>query len=539
MPVRRAVNRLVLGPVVGHTTHESSTIWIQVFDDPARYQLRVQGVGLFPFVSTEPQGFLEFGTAIAFAQDLRPDWRHSYTVLRDGRAVAAARGSFRTMPLPGSNASVLFCPISCNRAGELGAWEAFQSFVDEARPHFVLMMGDQVYMDEDKPDVFVEHLDSDSSVRRRALAEKIRLNWSREPVRKVMANVPTYMMWDDHDIRDGWGSSASDSPTLAARFPKGRAIFELCDAWFRDARDVYWHFQACRNPPLDPLFTGGPPFVGRQAMPWVFRCGRVLVLMLDSRGERDVFRSQFPVLGETQWTYIDQVLGALPTDVDALVVMTPTPLTSMDPNGTSQKLLGGRTDDVEAFKRGDRKNALDPVSTEEKSQLALAFAGAHLSRLSGSPVNLGNFKISNVDEARDQWSNKFSRAEQRLLLDKVAAARLTNRLSEQPRALLLVSGDIHVGAIFDIALSHPECKITSLTSSGISTVTVPTPLVGVTLDEDFAVSKGIRSTLREVVTTFNYGVVQVVPTGTSADIFPALAHEGNSFAVGIDVADLA
>jgi hypothetical protein len=536
--VRRSVNRLVLGPIVGHATHDTCTIWIQVFDDPARYQLRVTGVGLFPFVSTEAQGVLEFGTAIAVAHDLRPDWRHSYTVLRDGRKVVAARGSFRTMPLPGSSASILFCPISCNRAGELGAWEAFQAFVEDALPHFVLMMGDQVYMDEDEPDVFVEHLDSDPAIRRRALAEKIRLNWSREPIRKVMANVPTYMMWDDHDIRDGWGSSASDSPTLASRFPRGRTIFELCDAWFRDARDVYWHFQACRNPPLDPPFAG-PPFVGRQAMPWVFRCGRLLVLMLDSRGERDVFRAEFPVLGSLQWAYIDQVLGALPADVDALVVMTPTPLTSMDPNGASQKLLGGRTDDVVAFRRGDRKNALDPVSTEEKAQLALAFAGSHLSRLSGAPVNLGNFKISNIDEARDQWSNQFCRAEQRLLLDKVAAARLTNRLSGEPRALLFVSGDIHVGAIFDIAMTDPECTITSLTSSGISTVTVPVPVVGVTLDEDFVVSKGIRSTLRDVVTTFNYGIVQVVPTGTGAQIFPALAHEGNAFAVGVDVADLA
>jgi hypothetical protein len=29
-----------------------------------------------------------------------------------------------------------------------------------------------------------------------------------------------------------------------------------------------------------------------------------------------------------------------------------------------------------------------------------------------------------------------------------------------------------------------------------------------------------------------------MPTGTGAEIVPALAHEGNSFAVGLDIADL-
>jgi len=40
------------------------------------------------------------------------------------------------------------------------------------------------------------------------------------------------------------------------------------------------------------------------------------------------------------------------------------------------------------------------------------------------------------------------------------------------------------------------------------------------------------------VRSFNFGVVQVVPTGTGAQITPSLAHEGNSWAVGVDLKDL-
>ena len=40
---RQVFNRLALGPLVGHTDETSTRIWIQVFDEPANYQLRVYG----------------------------------------------------------------------------------------------------------------------------------------------------------------------------------------------------------------------------------------------------------------------------------------------------------------------------------------------------------------------------------------------------------------------------------------------------------------------------------------------------------------
>lgn len=528
----------MLGPIVGHTSESSSTIWIQVFDDPSAYTLRVQGASQFQFFSTElPAMPIEFGTAIATAEGLRPDWRYTYSILRNGRSVFGARGTFRTMPQPGSMANILFCPISCSVASHPGSWNDLVAFVEKAKPHFLLMMGDQVYIDEEKPDVFADHFTAPPSVRRKALAEKYRLNWSREPVSRVMSQVPTYMMWDDHEIRDGWGSLASDSPTLVQKYPKGRAMFDLCDAYFQDARDVYWHFQGCHNPPLVPPFTGAP-FTGRTPMPYAFQCGRVFLLMLDSRGQRDAFRKDFPILGADQWVFIDQTLETLDQDIDALVVMTPTPIASMDPNGASQKLVGRRTDDVEAFKRGDMKNVLHPKSTKDIDQFLLAAAASHISRFTSGPVNLGNFKVSNIDEARDQWSHAFARPEQRMLLEKAARARLTNRPSGAPRELLFVSGDIHVGAIFDIDMEDSEYRIVSLTSSGISTITAPIPTVGATLDDSFAVAKGIKSKLRDVVTEFNFGIVQVTPTRTGAEIVPILAHKGNAYAFGLDIADL-
>jgi hypothetical protein len=93
---RRTINRLELGPIVGHTDATSTRVWIQALADPAFYALRIPGAGLFPFVSTESNA-LEFRTGIAIAHGLRSDRIYSYDVLRRGRRIPRSRGRFRTM----------------------------------------------------------------------------------------------------------------------------------------------------------------------------------------------------------------------------------------------------------------------------------------------------------------------------------------------------------------------------------------------------------------------------------------------------------
>ena len=277
-------------------------------------------------------------------------------------------------------------------------------------------------------------------------------------------------------------------------------------------------------------------------MPFVFRCGRLVVLVLDARGDRDVFRKDFPILGTEQWGFIDTVFTNLPADVEALAVMTPTPIASMDPNGQVQNLLGDRTDDVVAFSRG----RLQPRSSEGFGETPVAVANVHFSRLLGRQLNLGQFRISKIDEVRDQWSHKFARPEQADLLRKAGTARLANVIPGTARGLIFLSGDIHVGCIFDISCSKPEFKAASLTASGISAKEDQAVIVGTFLDEDFTVAPGIHftvapgihSTLREVTRDFNFGVIQVVPTGTGAEIVPTLAYEGTALVAGLDFAAL-
>lgn len=554
--------RLVLGPVIGHTDHTSTRIWIQVHDDPRLYAVRVEGAGLFAFESTEPGGAVEFGTAIARVTGLAPDRRYGYRIQRAGRYVAGARGSVRTLPPPESMTPLLFDVISCNGSSKLGAWQQLADHVERAQPSFIVMMGDQVYLDEDEPNIFRDHFGAGDSARgraarRQAMAANYRANWSREPVARLLASTPCYMVWDDHDIRDGWGSMASDSETLVAQYPRGAGIFAKSTAYFEDARDVYWHFQACRNPrpgdhvdplnptQLDPAFPNyvdGPLPAGvRAGMPFVFRCGKVIVIVLDSRGARDVFRKDKPILGSVQWTFVEQVLARVPADIDALAIVTATPLASQDPDGQTQRLMGGRTDDVQAFRRGDEQELFHPPSKDGKAEgIVKSIISAKVERLIGTNPNLGDFQINNIDEARDQWSHRFARPEQRALLAAAFKARLTNRPQGfKGRELLFLSGDIHIGCSFEVSAARPvKAKATSLTTSGISQIEDRQPFIGVYVDRSFTLAPGISAELKDVIVSFNFGVVTVTPTGSGAQVQTAIAHEGNGFAFELDVKDL-
>ena len=54
--------------------------------------------------------------------------------------------------------------------------------------------------------------------------------WSQPDVAAAMRRMPSVMMWDDHDLMDGWGSYPSDlheSPVFQGIVRVAKAVFEL------------------------------------------------------------------------------------------------------------------------------------------------------------------------------------------------------------------------------------------------------------------------------------------------------------------------
>ena len=248
------------------------------------------------------------------------------------------------------------------------------------------MMGDQVYMDEDKPDMFADHFDSSPGGAARRWPRSTAPNWSRAPVRQVLANVPTYMVWDDHDIRDGWGSSAGDSPTLAAQHPAGESSQN--QRLFRGRARRLLAFPGVPQPPARRRSPASGPSpttsahrhrtgsAGRcrsssAAGAWWCWCWTAAVSATCS--------AKYPILGAGSGSSSTGVRG-LPADADALAVVTSTPIASQDPDGQVQRSFGNRTDDIEAFKRRRRERTVPSRSTADYRRFILAAAGARVRR---------------------------------------------------------------------------------------------------------------------------------------------------------------
>ncbi len=522
--MRHTLSRLILGPIVGHTDDSSTRIWIQVGGDPADYSLRIPGRGVFPFVSTEGSE-LEFGTAIAVADRLRPEHRYRYSVLWRGHVVPRGHGSFRTMPRPGSMADVLFVSVSCSDWRRDGAWLELEQFVEDQQPRFIVMLGDQVYLDfgSDAERIWPTHLKTSPERRRQIMADRYREHWQRAPIRRVMATTPTYMLWSDHEIRDGWGSWASDSPTLQAKYANGAAIAAQYNAYFEDARKLYWHFQMCHNfatPIAEPYVPGS-----RMAIPVQFQCGRLAVLMLDDRGDRDLWREANRALGDEQWNFIEnQFLPNLQPDIDALAIVTQGPIVGMSPNGEIMRRLGDREDDVELFKRGDARGLL---ALQAHSDSTADYLSAGVDRLVFHDLLPDNdVRISDFDDLRDQWSHPRCRPEQERLIRRAGDARMMNRDSGHPRAVMFIGGDIHSGALYDISVTNPQFTAPCLISSGIAQERFH--VVGLKLDDDHAVAEGIHAKLKHVVGDFNYGVTHISFNGGTPIITNIIGHPNTS-----------
>jgi len=391
------------------------------------------------------------------------------------------------------------------------------------------MLGDQVYMDfgDSSADrIWPWHLHSTPTQRRQAMVLRYQQHWARDVVRRILANYPIYMLWSDHEIRDGWGSWASDSPTLQAKYPRGAQIAAAYNSYFYDAQDLYWHFQACHNP-APPNFIVTPPPRFRQAMPFVFRCGRLAVVMLDDRGDRDLWRdSGAHALGHAQWMFLEQLLTFdLPCDIDVLVLAMQAPIVSMSPTGETMRLLADRVDDVDLFKQGNAE-ALLALQESSASTSDMVYEVVVNRLLSRGTLPHSDYHLSDFDDARDQWSHPYCREEQEKIVRVAAVARTTNRPTGSPRRVMFVGGDIHSGALFDIRISDPMCTIPCVISSGIGQS--KRAVVGVKIDDEFEVAPGIWVELNQVVGDFNFAVTTIVFGGASPLVSSTIAHPGMS-----------
>ena len=232
-----------------------------------------------------------------------------------------------------------------------------------------------------------------------------------------MARIPTVMMWDDHDIFDGWGSY---SPEMQQS--------ELFSRLFFHARRAFWIFQmqhAADSLPVlenqsglnvrndDPLFCpvkwsqvleedelALPLLDDQPGFTFVHRAGPVRLVVADLRTER----SQEQVLGPETWRSLQNSLSNIEAN------------NRKHPGTGCQHLLFMSSVPV----------------VHPKLSLAEAFLD-----------NFGSEHVldSSADDLKDHWTHNDHEGERKRLVDTLMRTAKSKDLR-----VTIVSGDVHVAA---------------------------------------------------------------------------------------------
>jgi alkaline phosphatase D len=319
--------KLRLGPIVGAVSDHEARIWLRA-DEPSEARIHVfRDAGTeVPGSPFRADGAANLsGTATIVCRLPAAYSRYTYDVRDDaGASVLPAwlgTPSFWSAPVPETTGPFRFGVLSCNDmrpksqkgrspAAQERPWRTLFEKADALDLAFLLCVGDQMYGD----DAWAAEVSSKvfPPTLRRAYEDAYQTQWDQRWFRRTLASFPTYMTWDDHEIRNGWGSERLD----------GKATNR--QEAFAVVREVYREFQHDHNP---------PSFGERKNdFFYAFQYGNAGVLVLDGRGERDLERPTDPLLGAHQWTAVKKWLRDETPGLEALFVVASVPPVHVPPD---------------------------------------------------------------------------------------------------------------------------------------------------------------------------------------------------------------
>jgi alkaline phosphatase D len=473
-------SKLSSAAIIGATTTDSARVWVRIYtegtwwlvvtDRPIPGDLvRLEEKSLAKFL--EGQGiapvYLDRGeftqdhnlTGVFDVKGLKADTVYYYAVISDETdpAVIQRRTEmgadaplcFRTMPAAPFDLTFGFysCHDHISAGGDAGAWPHFFEQLEEAGARFVIGGGDQAYVDTNSnsgfPDIWVWLKDN-----KKALLEKFvtgdgapdkerierylldiyrwfyRVYWSVPALREVYERFPQYMIWDDHEIMDGWGSL-----TNAERLGRIAGFFEdkdtksnqlLVDLMWRAACRAYYEYEHSHNP-ATPIDLEDPD---KCQWDYSFRHGNSAFYVLDMRGHHDVEKNKgrknrdpYIILGKAQFDRFTAWLdGAEAKSAEALFVVSPVPVVHW------------------------------------------------IDRLVNY-ADLGEAK----DDFMDEWGHESNHWERDELLQAIF-----ERVSKTGATVAILSGDVHCASVFRMRhRKFPAAKVFQVTSSGISRKPAP------------------------------------------------------------------
>jgi PhoD-like phosphatase len=336
---------LILGPMLRYVSDTEATIWVET-DAPCEVEI----------LGRREQTFCANGHhyALLCLRDLEPGSSQEYEVELDGERVWPPEGGFPASVLrtlsPDSRLRIVFgsCRVAVphhppytltkdedpEHGREIDALYALalrmKEMPQEEWPDILLMIGDQVYADEDAPETrkFIRHrrgTDGEPGEEVADFEEYTRLyreTWGDETIRWLLSVVPSAMIFDDHDVHDDWNTSISWLEEMRAK--------PWWDRRITGALASYWIYQALGNFSPDEIEERGvlahikaEPDAGHALHEWAREVdfgsegrrwsfsrelGAVRLVMLDSREGRILGERPRQMFDEEEWKWLEQVI---------------------------------------------------------------------------------------------------------------------------------------------------------------------------------------------------------------------------------------
>lgn len=314
--------KVILGPIIGEVTHNKAKVWIfwnrshdnetvphcHVFKD--KTCTKEISRSKFKTVSSSIHEY-EIVHGVSGLADISfpVGGEKFYFKIKSGSTNDEENDriySIRPFPEIGAKIDTLsFALISCHRPlfypriDKKTVAPMWRRLGHEMRRHdcrFLIQAGDQVYSDHKRFNAWKWSLKEDSQEKRLWYYRQIYLkSWNFPEVQEVMRTFPQYMIWDDHEIGNSWGSEEKHSKEA-----RHKQVFEI-------ARQAYIEFQHCHNP--DPLREG--------ELYYAFNYGPAAFLVMDLRGHRDIAlydptgaNDTYPLAGREQWEDIKAWLNS-------------------------------------------------------------------------------------------------------------------------------------------------------------------------------------------------------------------------------------
>lgn len=305
---------------VGATDRTSARFWVRA-DPPGELELVIRGDGgadhggLFtvPFVRET-----DFTTSVRYPHDfpggrpLSPGVRYRWAIRRNDDGSFLGEGALETSPASIDSApdEMSFAVLSCHEPFDdhgairpecMRMLRAAGPALEEHRVKRVLMVGDQVYSDyprhcslfdeewfrrvgpSGRPSIF----DCTREEVRAMYHQRYRAFWAMPEFQALMQQWPCYMMFDDHDIVENFGTRLEHSAAIWRSVHDG-------------ALDAALDYQGLR---VRGRGNGYP-----ESFHFQLEYGPIALFMMDLRSQRGWIRGRYQVYGDDQHRELERFL---------------------------------------------------------------------------------------------------------------------------------------------------------------------------------------------------------------------------------------